>query len=128
MIQLVKNPPAMWETWVRSWVGKISWRRERLPSPVGEFHGLYSPWGCKELDMTPQLLLTLTQTFYRAKQNKPENPNKQINKQKTLHHHQKKKKKKEIHHKDHDLMSKNWLFFIFMLNVYIKIYLPLSFC
>jgi len=27
-------------------VGKISWRRERLPTPVfwpGEFHGLYSP-------------------------------------------------------------------------------------
>ena len=24
----------MWETWVRSWVGKIPWRRERLPTPV----------------------------------------------------------------------------------------------
>ena len=36
--QLVKNPPAMQETWV----GKIPWRRERLPTPVfwpGEFHG-----------------------------------------------------------------------------------------
>ena len=42
--QLVKNLPAMWETWV----GKIPWRRERLPTPVfwpGEFHGLYSPLG-----------------------------------------------------------------------------------
>ena len=41
--QLVKNPPAMWETWVWSLVGKISWRRKWLPSPVfwcGEFHGL----------------------------------------------------------------------------------------
>jgi len=31
------------------WVGKIPWGRERLPTPVfwpGEFHGLYSPWGC----------------------------------------------------------------------------------
>ena len=40
------------------WVGEISWRRERLPTPVlwpGEFHGLYSPWGCKESDMTEQL-------------------------------------------------------------------------
>ena len=40
--RLVKNPPAMWETWV----GKIPWRRERLPTPVfwpREFHGLYSP-------------------------------------------------------------------------------------
>ena len=30
------------------WVGKIPWRRERLPTPVfwpGEFHGLYSLWG-----------------------------------------------------------------------------------
>ena len=28
------------------WVGKIPWRRERLPTPVfwpGKFHGLYSP-------------------------------------------------------------------------------------
>ena len=37
--QLVKNPPALLEIWV----GKIPWRRERLPTPVfwpGEFHGL----------------------------------------------------------------------------------------
>ena len=50
--QLVKNPPAMWDTWVDPWVGKIPWRRERLPTPVfwpGEFHGLYSPWGYQEL-------------------------------------------------------------------------------
>ena len=49
--QLVKNPPAMQKTWVRSWVGKIPWRRERLPFPVfwpGEFHG--RPWGHKESD------------------------------------------------------------------------------
>ena len=28
------------------WVGKIPWRRERLPTPVswpGEFHGMYTP-------------------------------------------------------------------------------------
>ena len=34
------------------WAEKIPWRRERLPTPAfwpGEFHGLYSPWGCKEL-------------------------------------------------------------------------------
>ena len=55
MAQPVKNPPAMQETWVQSLVWKIPWRRERLPTPVfwpGEFHGLYSPWGEKELDMT----------------------------------------------------------------------------
>jgi len=42
------------------WVGKIPWRRERLPTPVlwpGEFHGLYSPWGCKELDTSERLSL-----------------------------------------------------------------------
>ena len=29
--------------------------KRKLPTPVfwgGEFHGLYSPWGCKELDKT----------------------------------------------------------------------------
>ena len=43
------------------WVGKIPCRRERLPTPVfwpGEFHGQYSPWGHKELDVTEQLLHT----------------------------------------------------------------------
>ena len=36
-------------------VGKIPWRRERLPTLVfcpGEFHELYSPWSHKELDTT----------------------------------------------------------------------------
>ena len=32
--QLVKNSPAMWETGFDPWVGKILWRRERLPTPV----------------------------------------------------------------------------------------------
>ena len=43
--QLVKNLPAMWETWVRSlgWEDPLE-KREWLPTPVfwpGEFHGLY---------------------------------------------------------------------------------------
>ena len=43
--QLVKNPPAMWETWVRSlgWKGPLEKGKE--PTPVfwpGEFRGLYS--------------------------------------------------------------------------------------
>ena len=45
--QLVKNPPAMQRPGFNPWVGKIPWRKERLPTPVfrpGEFHGLYSPW------------------------------------------------------------------------------------
>ena len=44
-------------------VGKISWRRAWQPTPVflpGEFHGQrslmgYSPWFCKEPDMTERL-------------------------------------------------------------------------
>ena len=58
--QLVKNPPAMQGPGFDPWVGKSPWRRERLPTPVfwpGEFHGLYSPWSHKELDMTAQLSL-----------------------------------------------------------------------
>ena len=42
-------------------LGKIAgWRRERVPTPVfwpGEFHGLYSPWDCKESDTTERLSL-----------------------------------------------------------------------
>ena len=32
--QLVKNPLAKQETQVDSWVRKIHWRRDRLPTPV----------------------------------------------------------------------------------------------
>ena len=103
MAQLVKNPPAMQETWFDSWVGKICWRMDRLLAPVFlgfpcgsagkesacnvgdldlipglgrspgegkgyptlifwpvEFHGLYSPWDCKESDTTERLSLSLT--------------------------------------------------------------------
>ena len=45
------------------WVGKIPWRRERLPTSAfwpGEFHGLYSPWGRKESDTTERLSLHFT--------------------------------------------------------------------
>ena len=41
--------------WFDSWVGKIPWRKEQLPTSVfwpGEFHGLYSPWAHKESDTT----------------------------------------------------------------------------
>ena len=52
----------MRETWFDSWVGKINYRKESLPTPVfcpGEFHGLYSPWGCKESDTMEGLSLSL---------------------------------------------------------------------
>ena len=34
LAQLVRNPPAMWETGFYAWVRKIPWRRDRLPTPV----------------------------------------------------------------------------------------------
>ena len=48
--QLVKNLPAMWETWLRS----LAWEDplEKISTPVfwpGEFHGLYSPWGSQRV-------------------------------------------------------------------------------
>ena len=66
MAQMVRNPPAVWETWVPSWDRKIPWRRERQPIPVfmpGESHGQgslvgYSAWGRKESDITEQLSLS----------------------------------------------------------------------
>ena len=61
---LVKNPPANAGNVRRPgfdpWVRKIPWRRAWQPTPAflpGESHGQrsvagYSPWGCKESDMT----------------------------------------------------------------------------
>ena len=53
--QLVKNPSAMWETWIQSLGWEDALEKGKATHPVfwpGEFHGLYSPWGCKESDMT----------------------------------------------------------------------------
>ena len=50
----------MRECGFNSWVGKMPWRREKLPAPVfwpREFHGLYGPWGSKEQDTTERLSL-----------------------------------------------------------------------
>ena len=60
MGQLVKNPPAMWETWVRSLGWEDPPEKEKATTPVfwpGEFHGLYSPWGRKESDVNERLSL-----------------------------------------------------------------------
>ena len=54
MAQLVKNPPAIQETWVRSlgWEDPLEKGKATHYSIVaGEFHGLCSPWGGKESDM-----------------------------------------------------------------------------
>ena len=61
----------MQETGFDPWVGKIPWRRKWQPSPVflpGKSHGQrslagYSPWSCKELDMTNKLTHTHTEGF-----------------------------------------------------------------
>jgi len=48
--QTVKNPPAMWETWVR----KIPWRREQLPTAVflhGKLHGQRSLAGYSTVEL-----------------------------------------------------------------------------
>jgi len=52
------------------WVGTITWRQKWPPSPVflpGKSHGQrslmgYSPWGCKESDMTERLIMHLSIT------------------------------------------------------------------
>ena len=57
MAQLVKNLQCRRPAF-DPWVGKIPWRRERLPTPVfwpGELRGMYSPRGHKELDTTERL-------------------------------------------------------------------------
>ena len=58
MAQLVKNPPAMWETWVRSLVWEDPLEKGTATTLVfwpGELHELYTPWGHEELDMTERL-------------------------------------------------------------------------
>ena len=46
--QLIKNLPAMRETWAQP----LERGSSRLVFWPGDFCGLYSPWGHKELDMT----------------------------------------------------------------------------
>ena len=65
--QMVKNPPAMWKTWVQSqgWEDPLkegmailfsilTWRIPWTEEPGR----LYSPWSNKESDMTEQLTLS----------------------------------------------------------------------
>ena len=56
--QLVKNPHAMWETWVRS----LGWEDplEKGKATHSNFLAWRIPWGCKELDMTERLSLFST--------------------------------------------------------------------
>ena len=57
-----KSPPECGRPGFDPWVGKIPWRKERLPTLVfwpGEFQGMYSPWGHKELDTIERLSLLI---------------------------------------------------------------------
>ena len=62
--QLVKNLPEMQETLVRSlgWEDPLETGKATQSSILEprEFHGLYSPWGCKESDTTEKLSLHFT--------------------------------------------------------------------
>ena len=66
--QIVKNLPVAQVTQVETWVGKIPWRSEWLPTPVflpGEFHGQRTLAGtvhgfAKESNTTGQLTLSNT--------------------------------------------------------------------
>ena len=63
--QLVKNLPAMPETWVWSMGWENPLEKGKATHSIfrpGEFHGLYNPWGCKELDMTERLSYCMHET------------------------------------------------------------------
>ena len=72
VVLVIKNLPASAGDIMRHgfspWVGKIPWRKVWQPTPVflpGEFHGqrcleVYSPWGCKDLDITKETLCAHT--------------------------------------------------------------------
>ena len=63
-MSVYKEPACQWRRYRRHgfdpWVRKIPWSRKWQPPPVflpGESHGQrslvgFSPWGCKESDMT----------------------------------------------------------------------------
>ena len=56
--QPVKNPPAMQKTWVQCLGWEDPLEKGMANHSVfwpGEFHGLYSPWDRKQLDMTEPL-------------------------------------------------------------------------
>ena len=68
--QLVKNPPAMWETWVRS----LGWE-DSLEKGMATHSSILAwriPWGHRESDKTEQL--SLTQRFVEFFKNETNGP------------------------------------------------------
>ena len=58
---MVKNLPAMWETWIQSlgWEDSLE-KGKATNSSILAWRILWtSSWGCKELDMTERLSLSL---------------------------------------------------------------------
>ena len=61
--QLVKNPPAMQETLLQFLGREDSLEKGKATHSsilAWKFHGLYSPWGHKELDTAKRLPLSLS--------------------------------------------------------------------
>ena len=56
---MVKRLPVMQETRVQS----LGWEDPLEKGKATQFHGLYSPWGRKESDVTEQLSLSLSFTI-----------------------------------------------------------------
>jgi len=74
--QLINNPPAMWETWVQplDWEGPLEKGKATHSSILAwRFHGLYSPWGHKESDMTELLSLSIYIKSFKMSPIKPSN-------------------------------------------------------
>ena len=70
MAQLVKNPSAMQETWVRFLAWKDSLEKGKTTHSsilTGEFHGLYSLWGQRESDTTERVSLSLSDPLRSAR-------------------------------------------------------------
>ena len=67
--QMVKNPPAMWETrvWSLGWEGPLEKVKATHSSILaGELHGLYSPWNRKESDTTEWLSLSRNSCYNKC--------------------------------------------------------------
>ena len=71
---MVKNRPAMLETWIRSLVQEDPWRKDWHPTPVflpGESHkqrslAVYRPWGHKESDTAERLSPSWIQHLFES--------------------------------------------------------------
>ena len=64
--QLVKNPPAMRETWVQflGWEDPLEKGKATHSSIPAWRIPLYSPWGCKESDTTERLSLIYSANIF----------------------------------------------------------------